>query len=227
MNKKSLEKKIEMVVRVFAIGIPVYIVLSLLLLNEYSYDAYFDPKKVYDVIKDALLIAAAFLAPIAAFVLFSDWRVEHQKKSTFQILDDLKNLSLSIKHGLGFYDAKIYKDQDIDTSEFKNREDRQIIQWQLVELKRMNSEFLIENTEIEDFQDLIIYFDGVAARALDQLHRAEFFYFNLISGKKHTDYEDHHLKSLKYFRNTFEELECISNKINLQVVKAKQSILQN
>lgn len=38
-----------------------------------------DRGAAYDVIKDALTLAAAFLAPIAAFVLFSDWRSEHKE----------------------------------------------------------------------------------------------------------------------------------------------------
>lgn len=97
MNKKSLEKKIEMVVRVFAIGIPAYIILSLLLLNEYSCDAYFDPQKVYDVIKDALLIAAAFLAPVAAFVLFSDWREPYLATIADEVQSHLSALEFDIR----------------------------------------------------------------------------------------------------------------------------------
>lgn len=38
----------------------------------------FDPKKTYELIKDALTLTATFLAPVAAFVLFSEWRVQHQ-----------------------------------------------------------------------------------------------------------------------------------------------------
>ncbi len=37
----------------------------------------FNPDTAYDVLKDALTLAAAFLAPVAAFVLFSNWREQH------------------------------------------------------------------------------------------------------------------------------------------------------
>lgn len=36
--------------------------------------------KIYEILKDALSISAAFLAPVAAFVLFSDWREQHNKQ---------------------------------------------------------------------------------------------------------------------------------------------------
>lgn len=77
MAKKTLKEKIERVIWIFLTCTVAYIVCSLLLLNEYSRAAVFDAKKVYDVIKDALTLAASFLAPVAAFVLFRDWRESH------------------------------------------------------------------------------------------------------------------------------------------------------
>ena len=71
----------------------------------YEYD--FNRSVAYDVIKDALTLGAAFLAPVAAFVLFSDWRSEHKIKSTLQLLDDLNDLSFHIKNGFGFIMLKL------------------------------------------------------------------------------------------------------------------------
>ncbi|WP_165495634.1 hypothetical protein [Acinetobacter sp. ANC 4173] len=50
----------------------------------------FDPTKNYDLIKDTLTLTATFLTPVAAFVLFSDWREEHEVKSIFSLLDSIK-----------------------------------------------------------------------------------------------------------------------------------------
>lgn len=55
-----------------------YLVISFFLLSDYPIQEHaFDHKKAYDVIKDALGLIAAFLAPVTAFVLFRDWRKEH------------------------------------------------------------------------------------------------------------------------------------------------------
>ncbi|HDX6075083.1 TPA: hypothetical protein RP427_003746, partial [Acinetobacter baumannii] len=60
-------------------GVFWYLVISFFLLSEYPIqDFIFDHKKAYDVLKDALTIAASFLAPVAAFVLFTDWREQHK-----------------------------------------------------------------------------------------------------------------------------------------------------
>lgn len=37
-----------------------------------------EAQKIYDLAKDGLGISAAFFAPVAAFILFSDWRVQHE-----------------------------------------------------------------------------------------------------------------------------------------------------
>lgn len=97
MAKKTLDEKIDNIKKIFFIGTPTYILLSLLLLNDYSYEAHFDPKKVYDVIKDGFTLSAAFLAPVAAFVLFSDWREPHIEKI---IEDDSSKIYEGINNGI-------------------------------------------------------------------------------------------------------------------------------
>ena len=90
MAKKTLDEKINNIKKIFFIGTPAYILLSLLLLNDYSYEANFDPKKVYDVIKDGFALSAAFLAPVAALALFTDWRDEHRTKSLLSTIELIK-----------------------------------------------------------------------------------------------------------------------------------------
>lgn len=81
MAKKSLEKKIK-IVKWWAIGFTVvYLIVGAFLVSDYPLkQATFDPEKTYNLIKDALTLTATFLAPVAAFVLFIDWKVEHSDK---------------------------------------------------------------------------------------------------------------------------------------------------
>lgn len=80
MKKKTLEKKIRHVLFWTLGGIFGYLVIALFLKSNYPIFQYdLDRATAYDVIKDALTLAAAFLAPVAAFVLFSDWRDQHRE----------------------------------------------------------------------------------------------------------------------------------------------------
>lgn len=80
MTKKTLEEKIRQV-GCWTFGfIFWYLVIAFFLKSNYPiYESNLDRGAAYDVIKDALTLAAAFLAPIVAFVLFSDWRSEHKE----------------------------------------------------------------------------------------------------------------------------------------------------
>lgn len=79
MKKKTLEEKIGQVGFWTLGGIFGYLVIAFFLKSNYPiYEYSFNREEAYDAIKDALTLAAAFLAPLAAFVLFSDWREQHK-----------------------------------------------------------------------------------------------------------------------------------------------------
>ena len=70
MKKKTLEKQIRQVGFWTFIGIFSYMVMAFFLKSNYPiYEYDFNRSVAYDVIKDALTLGAAFLAPVAAFVL--------------------------------------------------------------------------------------------------------------------------------------------------------------
>lgn len=74
MAKDTLEKKIKMVCW-WALGLTIlYFLLGAWLKSD---GPNFDPGKTYELLKDTLTLTATFLAPVAAFVLFSDWRKQH------------------------------------------------------------------------------------------------------------------------------------------------------
>lgn len=229
MDKKKLEDQIRIICYWLFGGVFWYLVVSFFLLSNYPIQDYiFDHQKAYDVLKDAFTLAAAFLAPVVALVLFSDWRVEHKIKSTFQLLVDLKDLSFEIKNGLGFYEAKIKLEKEIPTIEFRNREDRQVILWKIKELERKNTTFLIDTPEIKEFKDLQKQFKKLVDEALNDLHYCEYFDFenkkNEDSPLYNDDFENYSKFSLN-FENKFNEIKEISNKIDLQVPVALNSIL--
>lgn len=95
MTKKSLEKEIKLVWMWALILSVVYFTIGAYLKSD---GPKFDPSKTYELLKDTLTLTAAFLAPVAAFVLFTDWRREHGDKrneelvfSTLQRIDTKSN----------------------------------------------------------------------------------------------------------------------------------------
>lgn len=78
MANKSLNEKFKIIGFWTFGGIFWYLLISFFLLSDYPIQDYpFNHKKTYEVLKDALTLAATSLAPVAAFVLFTDWREQH------------------------------------------------------------------------------------------------------------------------------------------------------
>ncbi|WP_168396632.1 hypothetical protein [Acinetobacter indicus] len=89
MTKKSLEEKINCVkwsTLLFAI---IYFSIGAWLKSD---GPNFDSTKAYELIRDTLTITAAFLAPVAAFVLFTDWRDQHRAIKNEKISLEIKPL---------------------------------------------------------------------------------------------------------------------------------------
>lgn len=102
MVNKSLNEKIRVIGFWTFGGIFWYLLISYFLLSDYPIQDFpFNHKKAYEVIKDALTLAATFLAPVAAFVLFDDWRTSHRlinnESEVLDILKKSKNLAYKVK----------------------------------------------------------------------------------------------------------------------------------
>lgn len=229
MAKKNLKDQIDKVSFWFVSGIFWYLVVAFFLKSKYPINEYiFNPATAYDLVKDALTLAAALLAPVVALVLFSDWRSEHKGKSTLQLLSELGSLSFGIKNGLGFYNTKIIKEKVVILGEFKDKEDRQTLLWQLIELKRSNSTFLIKNNEIDALKALLDHFIELANKALSDLHFKDHFLYQLECEKNGITSNDNRKSYNKYtedFEEKFKRLQKLSEEIDQQVVDAHKSIL--
>ncbi|KHF78424.1 hypothetical protein PJ15_1483 [Acinetobacter sp. neg1] len=109
MAKKALNEKIKIIGFWTFCGIFWYLVIAFFFKSEYPLFNYkFNPKDAYDVLKDALTLAAAFLAPVAAFILFSDWRESHV---------EIRNENI----GLELYHFIIKTNNDLDRIDIKFR----------------------------------------------------------------------------------------------------------
>lgn len=88
MAKKTLEEKIKDVGFWTVIFFILYLIIGYLLESLWLSNS---PtlNKIYELLKDGLGITAAFLAPVAAFVLFSDWKKEHVEKKLDSMADKL------------------------------------------------------------------------------------------------------------------------------------------
>lgn len=87
MTKKTLEQKINTTVWIMIAASIAYFLCGAWLKSD---GPNFDPVKAYDLLKDTLTLSAAFLAPIAAFVLFSDWREQYKEiKAETEVLEIL------------------------------------------------------------------------------------------------------------------------------------------
>lgn len=105
MGKMNLKASAITAVGWLALSAATYFIVGVYLLTD---GTNFDPVKVYDLLKDTLALAAAFLAPIAAFVLFRDWRLEHSlirnedlSMSVYGKVVELKGLSYQCFAGAG------------------------------------------------------------------------------------------------------------------------------
>ena len=123
MAKKTLEEKIK-IVKWWAIGLTiVYLIVGAFLVSDYPLkQSIFDPLKTYNLIKDALTLTATFLAPVAAFVLFSDWREPHLAMVKDEVQTNLLALEFDIRKQLYLTRAEL-SNHALDKPTFKINHD--------------------------------------------------------------------------------------------------------
>lgn len=131
-------------------------------------------EKIYEIFKDSLSITAAFLAPVAAFVLFSDWREQHNKsvrnEFSLKVFNQFEKFEIEI-HNAGMIWIEL---NHLLPEEFKNSYESEYIP------RYLNNKILKENEalilsfflKIRDIQDEFNIF-------LDKLR-----YFGIASGRQ-------------------------------------------
>ncbi|AXY56811.1 hypothetical protein CDG60_09680 [Acinetobacter chinensis] len=112
MEKKTLEEKIKYVCW-WAFGLTLlYFLVGAWLISD---GTKFDPAKTYNLLKDTLTLTAAFLAPVAAFVLFSDWRYQHNAVKNERISEEILKI---FKEDLDYFYT--LTKEDLNTSQKYN-----------------------------------------------------------------------------------------------------------
>lgn len=79
MLKRTLSQKIKDVVFYSLVFFILYTIIAYLLETNWLSKT-IDLPKINGILKDSLTLTAAFLAPGAAFILFTDWREQHNKQ---------------------------------------------------------------------------------------------------------------------------------------------------
>ncbi|MEV8215782.1 hypothetical protein [Leifsonia sp. NPDC077715] len=94
MGKKELKDKIELTIFWLGLFCLSYLILGIILKSDLT--SPLDSSIFYEVFRDSLTLTAYFLAPIAALILFTDWREQHasinNEKNSKEILDVATNL---------------------------------------------------------------------------------------------------------------------------------------
>lgn len=119
MAKKTLEEKIKLVCW-WALGLTIlYFLIGAWLISD---GLKFDPTKTYNLLKDTLTLTAAFLAPVAAFVLFSDWREQHIEKLLEQESSEIYASYIDILDTWQHYRFEVEDDEVFTQSTIESRE---------------------------------------------------------------------------------------------------------
>lgn len=166
MAKKELKEKIELTIFWLGLFCLTYLIFGFILKSDLTKPI--DSSIFYEVLKDSLTITAAFLAPIAAFILFSDWRENHRlvrnEKEVNDLYKKIRNDNLIM---LKFVFELAYQKNKENTEIMKNYfEEYNILNenniYALNELERMkprliNSEFYNVAREILNLQFELIF----------------------------------------------------------------------
>lgn len=94
MASRKLEDKIELTIFWLGLFCLTYLILGFILKSDLTIPL--DSTIFYEVFRDSLTLTAYFLAPTAALILFTDWRVQHasinNEKNSKEILDVAVNI---------------------------------------------------------------------------------------------------------------------------------------
>ncbi|MDQ9010067.1 hypothetical protein RFI36_09420 [Acinetobacter gerneri] len=152
MVKRTLEEKIKLVWIWALILSVVYFVIGAYLKSD---GFKFDPPKTYELIKDTLTLTAAFLAPVAAFVLFSDWRKEHAAKNLEMITVDLNSLFKDLDLLYYFYNSDLESNIQVDILNFQHARVNRTLSLIRDEILLNKQKILSNNDEIKKFKEKI------------------------------------------------------------------------
>lgn len=163
MGKRNLKDKISDVVFWTAVFIILYFLVAYLLESNWLEET-LELGKVYSLLKDTLGLTAAFLAPVAALVLFNDWREEHKIKSFLSLLSSIKENAKDIEQLIVHFKENIVSRKIKFDVHYEKLKDFNVIGDKLIELNFLYQDLEIEAEyyNLEDYKQLIRKFDDQA-----------------------------------------------------------------
>lgn len=161
MKKKTLKEKIKSVCRWTLVFMVLYFIVGAFFLSD---GPNFDPAKAYDLIKDTLTLSASFLAPVAAIVLFSDWREEYNFKNTITLMENIKEQSKNIEKLLIDYRKNIIERKIEVGAQLGRLADSELVARELIELSFSYRELGVSNKNIIDFKVHVEEFYDIGKR---------------------------------------------------------------
>lgn len=205
MAKKTLEEKIKNV-SWYTLGLSIlYFSIGGWLKSD---GFHFDPAKTYDLIKDTLTLTAAFLAPVAAFILFSDWREEHRVKLLYSSIDEIKKLVREIEDALSRIKMNIYQ-RDLKQKELISVAESTLLQKLLTTLSRLYIDINIEikDDDLEKFTSLINTFGLKVNEAKNKLGIVEYssLKINQLRAEDTNLREEQNTEEITFYFQLFDE----------------------
>lgn len=110
MDKKKLKDKVELTIFWLGLFCLTYLILGFILKSDLTKPI--DSTIFYEVLRDSLTLTAYFLAPIAALILFSDWREQHASINNEKISKDIVDIVTNLLPLINTYYLDIEKDEN-------------------------------------------------------------------------------------------------------------------
>lgn len=191
MFKKQLNEKIKDILFGAIIFFMMYLIIGFLLKSEWLASSKELWKNFYELFRDGLTLTAYFLAPSAAFILFSDWREQHNKQ--------VKNeFALKVFNQYERFEAKIHAAQMIwvEMDSLVSEESKNT-------LDPMRIPIYLNDKIFKEHSGLILSFFSKINEIQDEFNVLldNLRYFGVVSNK-HQDI----FLAVKYFLSRFEEI---------------------
>ncbi|MDC4995269.1 hypothetical protein OHW19_01490 [Acinetobacter baumannii] len=155
MKDKTLEQKVSLALYGAVIFFAFLFTLGLILKAD-LFGHWPTASEVYEVGRDALTLTAYFLAPAAALVLFSDWRLEHVEKSREAHGKEIYNLVKQIDSQLHDLEMEI-QDEEICSklqSIYMENIYKELLS-NMTKLSGLLNEFEFDDDKAKEFKELV------------------------------------------------------------------------
>lgn len=222
MAKKNLKEKINDAVFWTVVFCVLYLIIGYLLESLWLTKP-LKTDEFYSLLKDGLSITAAFLAPVAAFVLFSDWREEHAVKSLFSLIDSIKSKASEIETSLLDYERNIRSRRIEVESNVEVLSDNEKLTKLILQLSILYIELDDSDRKISEFKDALDDFAYKARLTRNKLYGMELSSiivkkYQSLNNKKSADEQINPIPEKDLYDNKYREFSSlmpqVSNHLN-------------